>query len=50
MRDDDSLNYRRLLSCKEENGIKRYFDIDPIGTEDGLDEGSKGEKGTKDKS
>lgn len=28
----------------------RYFDIDPIGTEDGLDEGSKGEKGTKDKS
>lgn len=24
MGDDDSLNYRRLLSCKEENGIKIF--------------------------
>lgn len=29
---------------------RNIFDIDPTGTEDGLDEGSKGEKDTKDES
>lgn len=48
MGDDDNLNYRGSAECKEENGIKRWiFGIDPIGTEDGADEGSKGEKDTE---